>query len=480
MSVIHSYSEAYLQEVVETQGKLFDRVSDYEPGIDVEDFIKKYMVSINVIGMSDSYNKALELLNVSNYKELYEKLLELDALYKSINTNLKECIDSYNKYADESFLTQENARYDEEKIVEGITTLKNAQTDLAIDYEYLIVTVKNEVIRDGKIDSSAIDTVEKLVEAFNNRANTTNGRLSEYEGYLKSICNLLDIVPDDSYITKTTFDRIIVTIREYVNKLATTTKELAETKIALDGANKNITVLKESIATLTIKISELEARIKYLEAANKDILEKGEKEWSFDGSIYEETIRKLTEENSKLYEENLIYKARNMELEQLYSDLNVLYEQLLEDYAKLDAEYNALYDKYLLSETDLSEAKNLITQLTEEKVVLTKSLEEMTAQYNTLKELAYNETIYIGAEPIPLTLVTVKYEEKVKSEANMSAQLLEYEERVKALNLAALEDANLLAQNKKMLFLGLIIIIILLILCIFFMSRAHYYKKNRL
>ena len=45
MSVIHSYSEAYLQEVVETQGKLFDRVSDYEPGIDVEDFIKKYMVS---------------------------------------------------------------------------------------------------------------------------------------------------------------------------------------------------------------------------------------------------------------------------------------------------------------------------------------------------------------------------------------------------------------------------------------------------
>ncbi|MBE5948763.1 MAG: hypothetical protein E7261_07015 [Lachnospiraceae bacterium] len=42
---MHPYSEAYLQEVVETQGKLFDEVADYEKGIDVEDFIKKYMAS---------------------------------------------------------------------------------------------------------------------------------------------------------------------------------------------------------------------------------------------------------------------------------------------------------------------------------------------------------------------------------------------------------------------------------------------------
>lgn len=42
---MHAYSEAYLQEVVETQGKLFDEVVDYEPGIDVKNFIESYMTS---------------------------------------------------------------------------------------------------------------------------------------------------------------------------------------------------------------------------------------------------------------------------------------------------------------------------------------------------------------------------------------------------------------------------------------------------
>ena len=42
---MYAYSEAYLQEVVETQGKLFDEVAKYEPEIDASCFIRDYMVS---------------------------------------------------------------------------------------------------------------------------------------------------------------------------------------------------------------------------------------------------------------------------------------------------------------------------------------------------------------------------------------------------------------------------------------------------
>ena len=40
-----AYAEAYLNEVVETQGQLFDEVAVYEPGIDVKSFIESYMTS---------------------------------------------------------------------------------------------------------------------------------------------------------------------------------------------------------------------------------------------------------------------------------------------------------------------------------------------------------------------------------------------------------------------------------------------------
>lgn len=42
---MYAYSEAYLQEVVETQGKLFDEIAEYTPGIDVDCFIRDYMMS---------------------------------------------------------------------------------------------------------------------------------------------------------------------------------------------------------------------------------------------------------------------------------------------------------------------------------------------------------------------------------------------------------------------------------------------------
>lgn len=41
---MRAYDEAYLQEIVETQGDLFENISEYVPGIDVKDFIEKYML----------------------------------------------------------------------------------------------------------------------------------------------------------------------------------------------------------------------------------------------------------------------------------------------------------------------------------------------------------------------------------------------------------------------------------------------------
>lgn len=38
-----AYNESYLDEIVETQGQLFEQVSQYVNGIDVKDFIEKYM-----------------------------------------------------------------------------------------------------------------------------------------------------------------------------------------------------------------------------------------------------------------------------------------------------------------------------------------------------------------------------------------------------------------------------------------------------
>ncbi|MCI8995964.1 MAG: hypothetical protein HFI31_07705 [Lachnospiraceae bacterium] len=40
---MRAYDESYLDEVVETQGELFENVAEYAPGIDVENFIEEYM-----------------------------------------------------------------------------------------------------------------------------------------------------------------------------------------------------------------------------------------------------------------------------------------------------------------------------------------------------------------------------------------------------------------------------------------------------
>lgn len=42
---MYAYDSSYLSEIVETQGKLFEEVQEYVPGIDVEKFIYVYMNS---------------------------------------------------------------------------------------------------------------------------------------------------------------------------------------------------------------------------------------------------------------------------------------------------------------------------------------------------------------------------------------------------------------------------------------------------
>lgn len=42
---MHAYAKVYLKEIVETQGKLFEEIDEYEPGIDVRFFINNYMGS---------------------------------------------------------------------------------------------------------------------------------------------------------------------------------------------------------------------------------------------------------------------------------------------------------------------------------------------------------------------------------------------------------------------------------------------------
>lgn len=43
---MRAYDRVYLDEIVETQGALFEQVSQYVKGIDVADFIEKYMRSL--------------------------------------------------------------------------------------------------------------------------------------------------------------------------------------------------------------------------------------------------------------------------------------------------------------------------------------------------------------------------------------------------------------------------------------------------
>lgn len=71
---MRAYSEAYLSEVVETQGKLFDFVSQNYPEKDTLDFIKHYMTSKT----RKSIDGAQAYVNTMSVPELWDYFCKTD------------------------------------------------------------------------------------------------------------------------------------------------------------------------------------------------------------------------------------------------------------------------------------------------------------------------------------------------------------------------------------------------------------------
>lgn len=71
---MRAYSEAYLNDVVENQGKLFDYVAQSFPDRDTEDFINTYMRSKTRI----SIDKAKAYVNTMDAKELWNYFTETE------------------------------------------------------------------------------------------------------------------------------------------------------------------------------------------------------------------------------------------------------------------------------------------------------------------------------------------------------------------------------------------------------------------
>lgn len=72
--MMQAYSEVYLNEVVENQGKLFDFVAQTFPDKDTIDFIKNYMASKT----RKSIDEAKAYVNTMDAKELWEYFSEND------------------------------------------------------------------------------------------------------------------------------------------------------------------------------------------------------------------------------------------------------------------------------------------------------------------------------------------------------------------------------------------------------------------
>ena len=71
---MRAYSEVYLNDVVENQGKLFDYVAQSFPEMDTEDFINTYMRSKTRI----SIDKAKAYVNTMDAKELWNYFTETE------------------------------------------------------------------------------------------------------------------------------------------------------------------------------------------------------------------------------------------------------------------------------------------------------------------------------------------------------------------------------------------------------------------
>lgn len=71
---MRAYSQEYLNDVVENQGKLFDFVAQMYPDNDTEDFIKTYMESKT----RKSIDEAKAYVNTMSAKELWEYFTETE------------------------------------------------------------------------------------------------------------------------------------------------------------------------------------------------------------------------------------------------------------------------------------------------------------------------------------------------------------------------------------------------------------------
>lgn len=65
---MRAYSESYLKEIVETQGKLFNFISQMYPKKDTIDFINSYMAS----STRKSIDEAKAYVNTMDFNELWE------------------------------------------------------------------------------------------------------------------------------------------------------------------------------------------------------------------------------------------------------------------------------------------------------------------------------------------------------------------------------------------------------------------------
>ena len=72
--MMSAYSEAYLNHVVEYQGKLFDLVAGKYPDCDTEDFIRTYMKSRTRKAIDD----AMAYVNTMDAKELWAYFCETE------------------------------------------------------------------------------------------------------------------------------------------------------------------------------------------------------------------------------------------------------------------------------------------------------------------------------------------------------------------------------------------------------------------
>ena len=65
---MHAYSDVYLDDVVENQGKLFDYVAQFFPDKDTQDFIQSYMKSKT----RKSIDESQAYVNTMMAKELWD------------------------------------------------------------------------------------------------------------------------------------------------------------------------------------------------------------------------------------------------------------------------------------------------------------------------------------------------------------------------------------------------------------------------